>query len=132
MAPRWEPQLEPEPLAFPVKPRKGEAFDSWLDRLTSLHEVTRAQLFEHLKCNPKLAKYDLARGWQTCWEGPDLLAFAQLIACLARAVEVPDWRIEATFVPAPQYALLPPAMRKFACPACWRESQIERQPMIIR
>lgn len=132
MAPRWEPQLEPEPLALPVKPRKGEAFDSWLNRLTSLHEVTRAQLFEHLKCSPQLAKFDLARGFQAYWDSQDLPTVAHLIDSLAAAVEVPVRRIEATFVPAPQDTLLPPAMRKFACPACWRDALIARQPLIIR
>lgn len=132
MARTWEPNLEPEPLAFPVKPRRDEAFDSWMDRLTAQHEVTRAQLFEHLKCNPKLASRDLARGWHVFWGGPDLGDFSQLVECLAEAVEVPRWSIEATFVPAPQDALLPPAMRKFACAACWRRSLMTWEPLIIK
>lgn len=128
----WAPQLEPEPLAFPVKPREGEAFDSWLDRLTSQHEVTRAQLFEHLQCNPKLAKRDLGRGWRALWGTPEMGDFGQLVASLADAIEVPCQRIEATFVPASQNALLPPAIRKFACPACWRRSWIMAEPLTIR
>ena len=132
MARKWEPNLEPEPLAFPVKPRQDEAFDSWMGRLTAEHEVTRVQLFEHLKCNPKLASRDLARGWYAFWGGSDLGDFSQLVECLAEAVEVPTRSIEATFVPAPQDALLPPAMRKFACAACWRRSLITWEPPIIK
>lgn len=122
MALDWTQRLEPESLAFPVKPRDDEAFDSWLDRLTSQHEVTRAQLFEHLKCNPRLAAHDLARGWRALSGSPEMGDFGQLVACLASAVEVSGQQIEPTFVPASHQALLPPAQRKFACPACWRRS----------
>jgi hypothetical protein len=132
MAGRWEPNLEPEPLAFPVKPRKEEAFDSWMGRLTAEHEVTRAQLFEHLKCTPKLASRDLARGEHAFGGGSDPGDFSQLVECLANAVEVQRRSIEATFVPAPHDALLPPAMRKFACPECWRHSLVTWEPLIIK
>jgi hypothetical protein len=132
MAGKWEPQLEPEPLAFPVKPRRGEAFDSWMDRLTTEHEVTRAQLFDHLKCNPKLASQDLARGWLAFLGSPDLGDFSQLVDGLAEAVEVPRRSIEATFIAAPRDALLPPAMRKFACAECWRRCLIAQEPLIIK
>lgn len=62
MARKWSPNLEPETLAFPIKPRRHEAFDSWLNRLTVAHQVSRSQLFRHLQIDPVLAGLDLARG----------------------------------------------------------------------
>ena len=62
MAGKWSPNLEPETLAFPIKPRRHEAFDSWLSRLTAAHRVSRAQLFRHLEIAPGLSRLDLARG----------------------------------------------------------------------
>lgn len=128
----WRPDLEFEPLAFPIKPRKGEAYDSWIGRLTSKHEVTRAQLFAHLKCNPKLASRDLARGWQTFSSKTEWGDFGTLVASLADAVRVRDDHIEGMFVPSPIEALLPPAMRKFACAACWQSSLTDGEPLIIK
>ena len=88
---------ELEPLAFRVRPRPNEAFDSWMDRLTAKHEVTRAELFGHLGCDPRLGLCDLARGWQGMAPA-DYPAFHQLIETLAWAVQAPTRTIEATFV----------------------------------
>ena len=41
--------LEPEPLAFRVRPLADECFDSWIDRVTRAHETTRAALFRHVE-----------------------------------------------------------------------------------
>ena len=106
---------EPEPLAFRVRPRPNEAFDSWMDRLTAKHEVTCAELFRHLGCDPRLGLCDLARGWQGMAQA-DYPAFHQLIETLAWAVQARTRTIEATFVAVPELALLPPALRVFGCP----------------
>lgn len=121
---------EPEPLAFRVRPRSNEAFDSWLDRLTAKHEVTRAELFRHLGCDPRLGLCDLARGWQGMAQA-DYPAFHQLIETLAWAVQTRTRTIEATFVAVPELALLPPALRVFGCPLCWREAQQAGEPLIL-
>lgn len=120
---------EAEPLAFRVRPQPNEAFDSWMDRLTARHEVTRAELFRHLGCDPRLGARDLARGWHGLMEA-DYPAFYQLIETLAWAVQVPIRAIEATFVAVPESALLPPALRVFGCPRCWRESLQAGEPLI--
>ena len=121
---------EPEPLAFRVRPRPNEAFDSWMDRLTAKHEVTRAELFRHLGCDPRLGLCDLARGWQGMAPA-DYPAFHQLIETLAWAVQARTRTIEATFVAVPELALLPPALRVFGCPLCWREAQQAGEPLIL-
>lgn len=121
---------EPEPLAFRVRPRPNEAFDSWMDRLTAKHEVTRAELFRHLGCDPRLGLCDLARGWQGMAQA-DYPAFHQLIETLAWAVQARTRTIEATFVAVPELTLLPPALRVFGCPLCWREAQQAREPLIL-
>ena len=120
----------PEPLAFRVRPRADEAFDSWMDRLTARHEVTRAELFRHLGCDPRLAARDLARG-STGMARDDWFALSFLVGRLAWAVGTSEKAIEATFVPAPEAALLPPAARIFACPACWQESLSAGEPLTI-
>lgn len=121
---------ELEPLAFRVRPRSNEAFDSWMDRLTAKHEVTRAELFGHLGCDPRLGLCDLARGWQGMAQA-DYPAFHQLIETLAWAVQARTPTIEATFVAVPELALLPPALRVFGCPLCWREAQQAGEPLIL-
>lgn len=121
---------EAEPLAFRIRPRKGEAFDSWMDRLTARHEVTRAVLFRHLGCDPRLASCDLARGADAL-EPADHLAFRRLVERLAWSVNTSEEMIEGSFVSAPQAALLPPAMRVFACPVCWQRSLAASEPLIV-
>jgi len=121
---------EPEPLAFRVRPRPNEAFDSWMDRLTAKHEVTRAELFRHLDCEPRLGLCDLARGWQGMGEA-HYPAFHQLIETLAWAVQARTRTIEATFVSVPEATLLPPALRVFGCPLCWRGSLQAGEPLIL-
>lgn len=121
---------EPEPLAFRVRPRPDEAFDSWMDRLTVRHEVTRAELFRHLGCDPRLAARDLARG-PNGMARDDWFALSFLVGRLAWAVGTSEKAIEATFVPAPEAALLPPALRIFACPACWQQSLSVGEPLTI-
>lgn len=121
---------EPEPLAFLVRPRPNEAFDSWMDRLTAKHEVTRAELFRHLGCDPRLGLRDLARGWQSM-ERADYPAFHQLIETLSWAVQAPARTIEATFIAVPAAALLPPALRVFGCPLCWRDALEAGEPLIL-
>ena len=121
---------EPEPLAYRVKPRPNEAFDSWMDRLTAKHEVTRAELFRHLGCDPRFAARDLARGWHGL-QKEDFADFHRLIECLAWAVDTKTRSIEATFVAVPEAALLPPALRIFGCPLCWREAVEAGEPRIL-
>ena len=121
---------EPEPLAFRVRPRPNEAFDSWMGRLTARHEVTRSEIFRHLGCEPRLGTCDLARGWHGVAEA-DYPAFYQLVETLAWAVQVPTRAIEATFVVVPEAALLPPALRVFDCPLCWREALQAGEPLVI-
>lgn len=121
---------EPEPLAFRVRPRRDEAFDSWIDRLVTRHEVTRAELYRHLGCDPRLAARDLARGGLGL-EKTDYPAFYHLVETLAWAVEVSPSQIEATFVPAPAAALLPRALRVFGCASCWLDAIQAGEPPII-
>ena len=54
--------LEPEPLAFRVRPQADECFDSWVDRLAGAHDTDRAGLLRHLGLDPALARIDLACG----------------------------------------------------------------------
>lgn len=121
---------EPEPRAFRVRPRPNEAWDSWMDRLVTRHEVTRAELFRHLGCNPRLASRDLARGKRGLAEA-EHAAFDGLIETLAWAVEADVRDIETTLVTAPETALLPPAMRVFGCPSCWRDAIEAAKPAVI-
>jgi hypothetical protein len=65
---------ELEPLAFRVRPRSNEAFDLWMDRLTAKHEVTRAELFGHLGCDPRLGLCDL-RAVGRVWRQRTILRF---------------------------------------------------------
>ncbi|NML95135.1 hypothetical protein [Novosphingobium olei] len=101
-----------------------------MDRLAARHEVTRAELFRHLDCEPWLASRDLARGWPGV-AAADYAAFHQLIETLAWAVQAPTRAIAATFIPAPESALLPPALRVFGCALCWRDAVIAGEPMVL-
>lgn len=131
MAGRWSPNLEPETLSFPIKPRRHEAFDGWLGRLTDAHRISRAQLFRHLQIDPCLASLDLARG-------KDGLVPAMHLACdamvqrLAWAVEVDPERIVAMFLGCEASALLPSTHRRYVCAQCWYEAQRAGGPLIVR
>lgn len=131
MAGKWSPNLEPETLAFPIKPRRHEAFDGWLGRLTDEHRISRAQLFRHLEIDPGLANLDLARG-----KGglvPALhSACDAMVQRLAWAVEVDPEQIEATFLGCEAKALLPSTHRRYVCAQCWYEAQRAGSPLIVR
>ena len=131
MAGKWSPNLEPETLAFPIRPRKSEAFDSWLNRLTAAHRVSRAQLFRHLEIDPGLSSLDLARG--NGGLDPALhSACDAMVERLAWAVEVDPEQIRATFLACGAAALLPWAHRRYVCAQCCYEAQRAGGPMIVR
>jgi hypothetical protein len=121
---------ELEPLAFRVRPLQNECFDSWLHRLVARHDTTRKALFIHLGGDPRLASYDLARGKAGV---PAHLhaAFDRLIAQLGWAVEIEPEMVVATFVSLPTHWLLPPALRRFGCAACWREALAQNKPLCV-
>lgn len=123
--------LEPEPLAFRVRPLADECFDSWIDRVGSAHESSRSALFRHLGIEPTLAGQDLARGkrgLEATWHG----AFASLVERLAWAVQCEPERISATFLACEVSALLPRGLRHCACAQCWYEALRAGKPEFIR
>lgn len=131
MAAKWSPNLEPETLAFPIKPRRDEAFDSWLSRLTAAHRVSRAQLFRHLEIAPGLSRLDLARGKGGL--DPALHAACDaMVERLAWAVEIDPEQINATFLACEAAALLPSAHRRYVCALCCYEAQRAGGPVIAR
>lgn len=131
MAGKWSPNLERETLAFPIKPRKDEAFDSWLSRLTAAHRVSRAQLFRHLEILPGLSRLDLARGKGGL--DPALHAACDaMVERLAWAVEVDPEQINGTFLACEAAALLPFAHRRYGCALCCYEAQRAGRPVIVR
>jgi len=131
MAGKWSPNLEPETLAFPIKPRRDEAFDSWLGRLTAAHRVSRAQLFRHLEIAPRLSSLDLARGKGGL--DPALHAACDaMVERLAWAVEVDPEQINGTFLVCKAAALLPSAHRRYGCALCCYEAQQAGGPVIVR
>lgn len=122
--------LEPEPLAFRVRPLADECFDSWIDRMIRVHETTRAALFRHVGIEPALAGYDLARGAQgldVAWHS----AFANLVERLAWAVQCESGRISATFLACEATDVLPRRLRRYACARCWYEAGRAGKPMIV-
>lgn len=131
MAAKWSPNLEPETLAFPIKPRRDEAFDSWLSRLTAAHRVSRAQLFRHLEIAPGLSRLDLARGKGGL--DPALHAACDaMVERLAWAVEIDPEQINATFLACEAEALLPSAHRHYVCALCCYEAHLAGGPIIVR
>lgn len=123
--------LEPEPLAFRVRPLADECFDSWIDRVGSAHEASRSALFRHLGIEPALAVQDLVRGTRgldTAWHG----AFDGLVERLAWAVQCENERISATFLSCEASALLPRQLRRYACARCWYEARRAGKPEIVR
>ena len=131
MAGKWSPDFDPETLAFPIKPRKEEALDSWLDRVAVQHGISRVQLFRHLHIDPELARLDLARGKQDL-EPVRHGAFDMLVTRLAWAVEVEVAQITATLLTCDAAALLPRARRHYACAQCWYEAWRSDDPLIVR
>jgi TniQ len=130
-----EEEKEPQPLAFAVKPQPDEAFDSWMIRLAERHQIRVVDLFRHLKCDPELAKFDLARGklglplrlhsafdslieeisWAVGLHAKP--APSTLIGASTKRLSVKA--IEKTFVGCSRDDLLPPALRSIGCAQCW-------------
>ncbi|ARS28276.1 TniQ family protein [Sphingomonas sp. KC8] len=124
-------KADPEPLAYRVQPRPDEAFDSWMVRLTGRHDMTRAQLYNHLGMTRRLATQDVARGPRGV-PGSYAAVFGQLIDRLAWAVQCDRTKIEATFLDVSGDAILPPMQRRFGCVQCWREALEGGGPIIVR
>ncbi len=123
--------LEPEPLAFRMRPFADECFDSWIDRVALAHEATRSVLFRHLGIEPVLAGQDLAhgrRGLDAAWHE----AFDGLVERLAWAVQCEKERIFATFLTCEASAMLPRGLRHYACARCWYEARRAGKPEFIR
>ena len=122
--------LEPEPLAFRVRPQADECFDSWFDRLAVAHDTDRAGLLRHLGLNPALAGMDLAcgrDGLPPAWHA----AFARLVERLAWAVQVPSAQVRATFLSCGAEAVLPRRQRHYACARCWYEARRAGKPGVV-
>ncbi len=122
--------VEPEPLAFRVRPLGDECFDSWIDRLTRAHETSRAALFRHVGIEPALAGLDLARaarGLDAVWHS----AVTNLVERLAWAVQCEIGRILATFLACEANDVLPRRLRRYACARCWYEAGRAGKPMIV-
>lgn len=125
------PEKERERLAFSVKPRKSEIFDSWVNRVALRHEVTLAGLFGHLGCAHWLAPLDLARGQHSL--PPRYHADCQhLVDELAWAVGITAKRVRSTFIDVPRPWLLPPTLRNFGCPRCWSKDLAAGRPPFVR
>jgi hypothetical protein len=123
--------LEPEPLAFRVRPLGDECFYSWIDRLTRAHETSRAALFRHVGIEPALAGLDLARaarGLDAVWHS----AVTNLVERLAWAVQCEIGRISATFLACAADDPLPRRLRRYACARCWYDAVRAGKPMIVR
>lgn len=124
--------LEPQPLAFRVRPQTDECFDSWIDRVAAAHETTRPELFRHLGLETKLASMDLARG--TCGlANEQYFAVYQMIGQLAWAVQIEPQQVEGTFLNVEASAVLPRRQRRYVCPRCWQQAwQDGRAPIICK
>ena len=110
--------LEPQPLAFRVRPQADECFDSWIDRVVAAHETTRPALFRHFGLEAAIASLDLARG--TCgFSNEQYFAVYQVISQLAWAVEIEVQQIEGTFLNVEASVVLPRRQRRYVCPLCW-------------
>lgn len=124
--------LEPQPLAFRVRPQTDECFDSWIDRVAAAHETTRPELFRHLGLESALASMDLARG--TCGlANEQYFAVDQMIGQLAWAVQIEPQQVEDTFLNVEASAVLPRRQRRYVCPRCWQQAwQDGRAPIICK
>lgn len=122
--------LEPQPLAFRIRPQADECFDSWIDRVAAAHETTRTSLFRHLGIEASLAGLDLARG--TCDLSIDQhFAVYQMIGQLAWAVQIEAWQIEGTFLNVEGSAVLPRGQRRYVCARCWQQARMGGRVPII-
>ncbi|MES2066142.1 MAG: TniQ family protein [Pseudomonadota bacterium] len=122
--------LEPEPLAFRVRPQADECFDSWVDRLAAAHDTDRAGLLRHLGLDPALARIDLACG-EDALEPAWRAAFACMVERLAWAVQAPLAQVRATFLACGAEAVLPRRQRHYACARCWYEARRAGKPGIV-
>lgn len=123
--------LEPQPLAFRVRPQADECFDSWIDRVAAAHETTRPALFRHLGLETGLASMDLARG--TCGlANEQYFAVYQMIGQLAWAVQIEPQQVEGTFLNVEASAVLPRRQRQYVCPRCWQQAWQDGRAPIIR
>lgn len=123
--------LDPEPLAFRVRPQVEECVDSWLDRLTAAHETTRVALFRHLGIDPALAGMDLARGkhgLDQAWHG----TLDHMVERLAWAVQTETETVSQAFLACRPEALLPRRLRHYACARCWYEARRTAKPLIVQ
>lgn len=122
--------LEAQPLAFRVRPQVDECFDSWVDRVASAHETTRASLFRHLGIEAALAGMDLARGTRDLSNDQHLVV-DQMIGQLAWAIGAETQQIECTFLNVEASAVLPRRQRRYVCPRCWQQARKNGQALVI-
>jgi len=123
--------LEPQPLAFRVRPPADECFDSWIDRVAAAHETTRPLLFRHLGLEVALASLDLARGVRGLASDQHFAVY-QMIGQLAWAVQIEAQQIESTFLNIDASAVLPRRQRRYVCPRCWQQARQDGRALIIR
>jgi hypothetical protein len=123
--------LEPQPLAFRVRPQADECFDSWIDRVAAAHETTRPALFRHLGLESALATMDMARGTRGL-AVDQYFAVDQMIGQLAWAVQVEPQQVEDTFLNVEASAVLPRRQRRYVCPRCWQQAWQDGRAPIIR
>ena len=123
--------LEPQPLAFRVRPQADECFDSWIDRVAAAHETTRLALFRHLGLETALASMDLARGTRGL-ANEQYFAADQMIGQLAWAVQIEAHQVEDTFLNVQASAVLPRRQRRYVCPRCWQQAWQDGRAPIIR
>ena len=122
--------LAPEPLALRIRPLPDECFDSWIGRVATSHEMTRAELFRHLDIEPRLAHFDLARG-RFGLNISDSWAFEHMLNQLAWAVQTDPSKIENTFIARDADLLLPRLLRRYICARCWLEALAAERPFTI-
>jgi len=122
--------LEPQSLAFRVRPQADECFDSWIDRVAVAHETTRTSLFRHLGIDVALAGMDLARGTRDLSSDQHFVVY-EMIGQLAWAVQIEAQQVEGTFLNVEASAVLPRRQRRYVCPRCWQQAHRDGQALII-
>ena len=118
-------------LAYRVKPRRSECFNSWISRLLEKHSISLVQLIAHLECHPDLAKCDLAFGKRSI---PSDLheEFDTLLKELAWSIDRPKRTILQTMYRANRHDVLPLAAQTYGCPKCWSNALSRGEPLSIR
>ena len=118
-------------LAYRVKPRRAECFNSWMSRLLERHTISLVQLIAHLECDPQLAKFDLAFGKRFV---PSNLhgEFDTLLKELAWSIDRPKRTILQTMYRADRHDVLPLAAQTYGCPKCWSNALGRGEPLSIR